>query len=126
MKICVPSSGEDINSNIDDRFGRCSYFVIVDSENMDTTAFRNPASSATGGAGIQAAQEIINHDVNVLLVNNIGPNAHQVISAAGVELFEMHGNTVAEAVKKYLSEGAEGLEKLSRPNSSSHTGMRQE
>jgi predicted Fe-Mo cluster-binding NifX family protein len=120
VRICIPSSGKEVNSSIDSRFGRCSYFVIVDSENMETTAFCNPAISAAGGAGIQAAQEIVNHGANVLLAGNIGPNSHQVLSAAEIDVFEINGSTVEEAVKKYL---AGGLEKLSGPNTPSHAGM---
>jgi len=120
MKICIPSSGEETTSNVDLRFGRCNYFVIVDSETMESDAFRNPAISATGGAGIQAAQEIVNRNANVLLTRNIGPNAHQVLSTAGIDVLELKGNTVDEAVKIYQ---AGGLTKLSEPNSPSHAGM---
>ena len=122
MKICVPSTGEASDSNVDPRFGRCNYFVIIDSETMDSNAFQNPALSATGGAGIQAAQEIVSQNVNVLLTSNIGPNAHQVLSAAGVDVFELKGSTVNEAVKMYNSGE---LTKLSEPNAQSHAGMAQ-
>lgn len=120
MKICVPSSGEEINSNVDLRFGRCNYFVIVDSENMNSSSVKNPATSASGGAGIQAAQEIVKNGADVLLTTNIGPNAHDVLSAAGVDVFEIKGNTVEEAVKMYI---AGELSRLSEPNSQSHAGM---
>ncbi|MBP2030151.1 putative Fe-Mo cluster-binding NifX family protein [Methanohalophilus levihalophilus] len=120
MNICIPSSGEELTSNVDLRFGRCNYFVIVDSENMNARAFRNPAISATGGAGIQAAQEIVRQNANVLLTGNIGPNAHQVLSTAGINVFELEGNTVEEAVKMY---NAGELQVLSEPNSAAHAGM---
>jgi predicted Fe-Mo cluster-binding NifX family protein len=101
------------------RFGRCGYFVLTDPEKKETTAIRNPAGEASGGAGIRAAQEIIKCGADVLLSGNIGPNAHRVLAAAGVEVYELKGDTVAAAVEKF-SNGE--LSKLTEPNSSAHSG----
>jgi predicted Fe-Mo cluster-binding NifX family protein len=66
MKICVTATANTLNAQIDPRFGRCSYLIIVDSETMQFEAIPNMAAGATGGAGIQAAQTITKKDVKLV------------------------------------------------------------
>jgi len=101
MKICVSAASNSLDSPIDPRFGRCPYFVIVDSETMQFEAVPNMASGATGGAGIQAAQTIAGKGVKVLMTGNVGPNAFQALSAAGIKIVTGASGTVREVVEKY-------------------------
>jgi predicted Fe-Mo cluster-binding NifX family protein len=101
MRICVSAVANSLDAQIDPRFGRCPYFVIVDSENMKFEAIPNVASGAMGGAGIQAAQIIAGKGVKVLITGNVGPNAFQALSAAGVKIVTGAFGTVKEIVEKY-------------------------
>ena len=101
MKICVTSTGNSLEAQIDPRFGRCSYFVIVDSETMQFEAVPNMAASASGGAGIQAAQTVANKGVKLLITGNVGPKAFQALASAGIEIATGAFGTVREAVEKY-------------------------
>jgi len=101
MKICVTATGRDLNAQVDPRFGRCQYFVIVDSDTMTFEAMANEAIAAPGGAGIQAAQAMVNKGANVVISGNIGPNAFQVLSTAGVKIATGAYGTVQEAVEMY-------------------------
>ena len=56
MKIAVSASGKDLDSAIDPRFGRCAYFLVVETEDMGVEVFDNENNSLGGGAGIQSAQ----------------------------------------------------------------------
>jgi len=103
MKICVTATAGDLNAQVDPRFGRCQYFVIVDSETMAFEAMANEAIAAPGGAGIQAAQTMVNKGVNVVISGNIGPNAFQVLSTAGVKIATGAYGTVQEATEMYKS-----------------------
>jgi predicted Fe-Mo cluster-binding NifX family protein len=103
MKICVTATGGDLNAQVDPRFGRCQYFVIVDSETMAFEAMANEAIAAPGGAGIQAAQTMVNRGVDVVISGNIGPNAFQVLSTAGVKIATGAYGTVQEATEMYRS-----------------------
>ena len=49
MKICVTSTGPSPDAPVDPRFGRCQYFMIVDSETMEYEAMQNPSIGASGG-----------------------------------------------------------------------------
>ena len=101
MKICVSAVANSLDAQLDPRFGRSPYFVIVDSENMQFEAISNMASGATGGAGIQASQIIANKGVKVVITGNVGPNAFQALSAAGIKIVTGAFGTVREAVEKY-------------------------
>jgi len=101
MKICVTSTADSLDAQIDPRFGRCSYLVIVDSETMQFEAIPNTAAGATGGAGIQAAQTIASKGVKRLITGNVGPNAFGALSAAGIEIVTGAFGTVREAVEKF-------------------------
>jgi predicted Fe-Mo cluster-binding NifX family protein len=101
MKICVSAAANSLDAPIDPRFGRCPYFVIVDSETMQFEAVPNMASGAMGGAGIQAAQTIASKGTKVLMTGNVGPNAFQALSAAGIRIVTGASGTVREVVEKY-------------------------
>jgi len=120
MKICVTSTANNLDAQIAPRFGRCSYLVIVDSETMQFEAIPNMASGATGGAGIQAAQTIASKGVKLLITGNVGPNAFQALSAAGIEIVTGAFGTVREAVEKF-KRGE--LKKTGAPTVGGHFGM---
>jgi predicted Fe-Mo cluster-binding NifX family protein len=110
-----------LGSSIDPRFGRCSYFLIVDPETMEFEAVENPYVSASGGAGIQAAQLVAGKDVQALLTGSCGPNAFQTLRAAGVKVVVGVTGPVREAVRNYVS----GLQfkEASEPDVPPHFGM---
>jgi predicted Fe-Mo cluster-binding NifX family protein len=120
MKICVTATASTLDAQIDPRFGRCSYLIIVDSETMQFEAIPNMAAGATGGAGIQAAQTIANKGVKLLITGNVGPNAFGALSAAGIEIMTGASGTVREAVEKF-KRGE--FKKTIEPTVDSHFGM---
>lgn len=120
MKICVSASANSLDAPIDPRFGRCPYFVIVESETMQFEAILNLASGAMGGAGIQAAQTIAGKEAKVLITGNVGPNAFQALSAAGIKIVTGASGTVREVVEKYKRGELKGT---SAPTVGGHFGM---
>jgi predicted Fe-Mo cluster-binding NifX family protein len=120
MRIAVSAIGNTIDAEVDPRFGRCAYFIIVESETMNFEAVPNAAAGAMGGAGIQAAQTIASKDVAVLITGNVGPNAFQTLSAAGIEVIVGASGTVRNAVQKYKNGE---LSKTGAPTVQGHYGM---
>jgi len=120
MKIAVSAVGNTLDAQVDRRFGRCSNFIIVDSETMTFKAIPNVAAGAMGGAGIQAAQTIASKGVKVLITGNVGPNAFQTLSSAGIEIAVGASGTVRESVEKF-KKGE--LSKTGGPTVSGHFGM---
>jgi predicted Fe-Mo cluster-binding NifX family protein len=121
MKIGVSSTGKDLNAIVDQRFGRCNCFLIIDSDTMDFEFISNESTMSYGGAGIQAAQTMAKAGVDVVVTGNIGPNAFQTLSAAGIKVFIGADGTIKEVIEKY-KKGE--LEKIEAPNVSSHSGVR--
>jgi predicted Fe-Mo cluster-binding NifX family protein len=106
MKIAVSATGGSMAAQIDERFGRCAYFVVVDSDTMKFTAFANPASELSGGSGPAAVREITKHGVEVLLTGRVGGNAQTALDAANIKIVVGSTGTVREAVEKYLKSEA--------------------
>ena len=101
VKICISASTGNLDSQVDPRFGRCPYFVIVDSETMEFEAIPNRAAGATGGAGIQAAQTVANKGARVVVTGNIGPNAFQALSNLGIKIVVGASGNIRKAVEAY-------------------------
>jgi len=120
MKIAVTAQGGDLKSPVDPRFGRSSYLVIFDDETQFFEALENPGQSVHGGAGITAAQELINRGVKVLLTGNVGPNAYYVLQEAGIEVYGVSAPTVEEAIEEWRQGKAQPL---NSPSTGSHHGM---
>lgn len=120
MKICVTAVSVSLDAQIDPRFGRCKYFLIVNSETMESKAILNEAFQAAHGAGIQAAQTVANSGVEVVITGNVGPNAFRVLSAAGITIVTGVSGSVRDAVEKY-KKGQ--LQEIGSPTVGGHFGM---
>ena len=101
MKVAISSSGKDLNSQIDPRFGRCSYFLIVETGDMSFEVFGNENIALGGGASIQSAQFVASKGAGVVITGNCGPNAERTLFAAGIELFTGQTGTIKEAIERY-------------------------
>jgi len=120
MKIAVTSTGRTLDSQVDPRFGRAAYFIVVDTETMDFNAIENENVAAAGGAGMSAAKGVIDAGAAAVLTGNCGPNAQRTLSAAGIKLHTGATGTVAEAVELFKSGK---LAEASGPNVEPHFGM---
>jgi len=101
MKIVVTSNSADLDGPASPVFGRCSTFIFVDIETMSFEAVENPAVGAGGGAGVQAAQLVVERGARAVLTGNVGPNAFHVFEAANVPVYLVRGGTVRQAVEAY-------------------------
>jgi len=102
MKIAVTSKGQDLQSDIDPRFGRAAYIIVVDTESLEFEAIDNSTNAnAFKGAGIQAATMMSDKGVNALLTGFCGPNAFKVLKAAGINVSSDLEGTVNEAVQAF-------------------------
>jgi len=120
MKICVSSQGNTLDSRVDPRFGRCLYFLVVDTDTLEYEAIKNPNIDAMGGAGIQSGQLVAGRQVKAVITGNVGPNAFQTLKAAGIEVITGISGSVKEAIEKYKKGDftvAQG------PSTASHSGV---
>lgn len=104
MRVAVPSTGDDLGAEVDVRFGRAEKFLIVDTDTMAVESIQNAQNlSLPQGAGIQSAQNVIQHKPDVVLTGNCGPKAFQVFRAAGVEVVVGVSGKIQDAVRAYMS-----------------------
>ena len=102
IKVAVSAKGIDLDAQIDPRFGRCAYFIIVDADDMSFEAIDNESMALGGGAGIQAAQLVASKGAKVVITGSIGPNAFGTLSAAGIfQVFRAQTGTVRDAISDY-------------------------
>jgi predicted Fe-Mo cluster-binding NifX family protein len=120
MKIAVSAMGTTLDAEIDPRFGRCQYFIIVDPETMQFEALENSSAMAGGGAGISTAQTIAGKGIEAVLTGNCGPNAYQVLSAAGIKVFTGVAGKLQDAIEGYK---LGKFKASSQPNVAGHFGM---
>ena len=120
-KICISSTGKDLNANVDPRFGRSEYFLIVDPENMDYELILNESQNEMGGAGIKAAERISRNDVKYVITGNVGPNAFQTLKAAGIKVISGVSGNISDVIDKF-NRGE--LKEKNAPSVGSHFGMK--
>ena len=99
MKIAVSVTGPDIDAEIDPRFGRCQYFLIVNTDTMEFDSIPNASATAMGGAGIQAAQTVAAKNVEIVITGNVGPNAFQTLNAAGIKVITGASGSARDAIE---------------------------
>jgi predicted Fe-Mo cluster-binding NifX family protein len=120
MKIVVTATAGDLDAPASPVFGRCPAYVFVDPETMAFEAVENPAIGAAGGAGIQAAQFVVERGAQAIVTGNVGPNAFNVLQSAGVPIYVFDGGTVRQAAEAYK---AGQLTAVGTASASAHAGM---
>lgn len=102
MKIAVTAKGESLESEVDPRFGRAAYILVVDTDSLEIEVINNAENAnAFKGAGIQAASMVSQKKAAVLLTGYCGPNAFKTLEAANVKVVNNVTGTVAEAVQQF-------------------------
>lgn len=101
MKIGISAKGKTLDSLLDERFGRCEYFLIYDREDEKINVLENKGQTATGGAGIVAAQQLIDEKVDIIITGNLGPNAYELIDKAKIKAYKCKGMPISSVIEKY-------------------------
>ena len=121
MKLAISADGPQLEAQLDARFGRCAYFIFVDTETHAWEASPNPAIDARGGAGTQAAQFIANQGAQAVISGHFGPNAFEALDAAGIKMYAAAAGRVESVVEEFSSGR---LKKVTVPAASGHHGGR--
>lgn len=117
MIIAVSTNGDNLESAIvDPRFGRCDNFLIVNTKDLSFYVAPNQAKFEGHGAGISAAQFVINESVEAIISGNIGPNAYQTLNAANVKMYVYNG-LIINAIKELQNNSLKQLTQPTRPGS---------
>lgn len=120
LKVCVTAFERNLEAQLDPRFGRCKYFIIIDPETLEFEAIENVAANALHGAGVQAAQIVISKGVEAIITGSIGPNAYQVLTAAGIRVITGVTGSIREVIERYRKGD---LQSVTAPTVPAHYGM---
>jgi predicted Fe-Mo cluster-binding NifX family protein len=120
MKIVVTADGAGLDAPASTVFGRCQSYVFVETDTMEAETVENPAMNAASGAGIQAAQFVVERGAEAVATGNVGPNAFSVLEASNVPVYLLRGGTVREVVEAY-EEGE--LPEVGEATGPAHSGM---
>ena len=102
MKLAITSTGKELDSNLDPRFGRAAYFIMVDPKTMAFEVVENSQNlNLSWGAGIQASKTIVDNHVDVLITGNCGPKAFMVLERAGIKIVTGASGTITENIDKF-------------------------
>jgi predicted Fe-Mo cluster-binding NifX family protein/Pyruvate/2-oxoacid:ferredoxin oxidoreductase delta subunit len=99
----VTATGPNLEDRVEERFGRCAYFLIIDPTTWDFEAIANPNLTLGGNMGIQSAQLLAQKGVQVILTGNCGQNAIQVFGSSNIQVFSGITGSVRQAVEAYCS-----------------------
>ena len=102
MKIAISSQGPDLDSQIDPRFGRCPYLLLVETDNMHVDALQNPYANASGGVGSRLAALIASRGVKTLLTGMVGPNASNALKSTHICVVSDCNGTAGDAAKAFI------------------------
>ncbi len=109
MKLAMPVDEKNLESTVCISFGRTPYFLIYNTENGEHSFLDNSAANSQGGAGIKAAQAVVDQKVEVLITPRCGENAAEVFNAANVALYKSSGNSILENIASFKNNGLSKL-----------------
>ena len=119
MQIAISlQENNGLVSQVSTIFGRCPYFMFINPDNDEFEIVENTAKAASGGAGIQAAQIIVDKGAEAVISGKLGPKAHAVLISADILLLQFPSGNALEALEAY-QQGK--LTALNSPNTGAHS-----
>lgn len=109
MKVVLPI--DEDKKTVCIVFGRTPFFMIYDTNSKTLEIKENPAKDAEGGAGIKAAQFVLDQKADAVITVRLGENSAEVFQTAGISIWKAIGEDV-ESNLQALQE--QKLEKLSK------------
>jgi predicted Fe-Mo cluster-binding NifX family protein len=101
-KIALTVAAPDLDAELDPRFGRAAFLLLIDMETLAWEGLANPAREARGGAGVQTAQFLAEHEADAVVSGDFGPKAQQALQTAGIEMYVYEScETAREALQRF-------------------------
>jgi predicted Fe-Mo cluster-binding NifX family protein len=105
MKVAITSTGNNLESNLDQRFGRCSFFVIYDTETGGMEFIPNPNKEAQEGAGPASVQLVASRDVKKIISGEFGIKIKSLLDSLKIQMIvlkepEKSVNEIIEMLNK--------------------------
>jgi predicted Fe-Mo cluster-binding NifX family protein len=105
MRVGISATRGDLNSKVDDRFGRCPWFLVVDSDSLEFEAVENRHAEEGMGAGMGAAKDLIDARIDAVISGQVGPKAYEVLKAGNIDVFLVSDDVTAKDALGRLKRG---------------------
>ena len=112
MKIAMPVNDKSMEASISDTFGRTRYFLIYDTENKESIYVDNSAAASQSGAGIKAAQVVVDHKAEVLLKPQCGENAAKVLQPGNIKIYKTQYVAAVDNIEAFQKGELSLIEKI--------------
>ena len=112
MKIAIPVDQQSLESNVAANFGRAANFLFFDTESKVVEYIDNSAVMSQGGAGIKAAQSVVDHGAKAIITPRCGQNAVDVLNGAGIEMYQSIEGTAQINIDAYLKGNLSALTEI--------------
>lgn len=104
MIISIPVDEENLETKVSISFGRTNYFMLYDTDKEEASFIDNSAIASSGGAGIKAAQILVDNKVDAILTPRCGQNASDVLEGANIKLYKTTEPSAKENIDKFLND----------------------
>ena len=105
MRVGISATGRDLDARVDDRFGRCPWFLVVDFDSLEFTILENRHAQAGTGAGMAAAKDLIDAHVDAVVSGQVGPKAYEVLKSLNIDIFLVAGDITVKGALEKLEKG---------------------
>ncbi|MBU1627656.1 NifB/NifX family molybdenum-iron cluster-binding protein [bacterium] len=104
MKIVITSQGNNLESQVDPRFGRCKYFIVYDTETGEFEVKDNEQNlNLPQGAGIQSGRLVVDTGAKSVVTGNLGPKAFAALNAAGIKIYIGASGAIKDVIDKFIA-----------------------
>lgn len=86
MKVAISSTGSSPDAKLDNHFGRCSYFVIYDTETASTEYIPNMNKENIEGCGPASVQFVASRGVKKIVSGEFGAKVKAVSDSFQIQL----------------------------------------
>ena len=121
MKIAMPVEDKAMESKVASSFGRAPYFLVYESERKKAEFIDNSAIASQGGAGIKAAQTIVDSGAKILITPQCGEKAATVIQEAKIDIYKNETNSILETIDAFINGNLSKLDEI-HPGYHNHGG----
>lgn len=121
MKLAVPVNENNMNTTVCPSFGRTPYFLIFETDTKESIFLDNSAAASQGGAGIKAAQALVDNHVGAVLTPRCGENAATVLQAAQIKLYRTMSDSIEDNLSAFQTGTLSLLEEI-HPGFHNHGG----
>ena len=112
MIIAIPAEEKSLDSVISINFGRSPYYCIYDTEKEQSTFVENKAVERSGGAGVEAAQDLVDRKIDALVTFRLGDHAAKVLTTAKIKVLKAVNLSIADNIAKVLDHSLEELNEV--------------